>query len=64
MIARLELATTLTLRDGPGGTDACPRRRSRLPRRDAEHVGMPGWIDRLDTLAAGDPEPWRIGIPD
>jgi len=63
VIARLELATALTLRAGP---DDAARAATTIDvaRRDAERVGMPGWIDRLDALGAGDPEPWRIGITD
>ena len=63
VIARLELATALTQRDGPGDA-ARAATEIDVARRAAEQVGMPGWIDHLDALAAGDPEPWRIGIPD
>ncbi len=63
VITRLELATALMQRDGPGDA-ARAATEIDVARRDAERVGMPGWIDRLDALAAGDREPWRIAIPD
>ncbi len=71
VIARLELATALTLRDGPGDAGACrDGDRRRPPRRRA------GGHARLDrpprrarrrrpAVALGIPrEPWRIAIPD
>jgi hypothetical protein len=62
VIGRLELATAYALRDGSGDA-ARAAAEIEVARRDAERVGMPGWIDRLDALAAGDPEPWLVGIP-
>jgi len=63
VITRLELATSLAQRDGP---DDAARAATEIDvaRRDAERVGMPGWIVLLDALAAGDREPWRLAIPD
>lgn len=63
VINRLELATALVTRDGPGDA-ARAATEIDTARRDAERVGMPGWIVLLDALAAGDREPWRLALPD
>jgi hypothetical protein len=62
-IARLELATALTRRDTAGDADRA-RSMSLDGRGIAELLGMTGWIARFDALDAGDPEPWRAGVPD
>jgi hypothetical protein len=63
VIARLELATALRTRGTAGDADRATTAIA-AARGDAERVGMPGWIDRLDALAAGDHDPWRLGIAD
>lgn len=58
-IARLELATALRLRNAPGDAERAATM-SADARQLAERVGMPGWIERIDCLEAGDLEPWRL----
>ncbi len=58
-IARLELANALRLRGGPGDEDRAASA-SAEARALMEQVGMPGWLERVDRLDAGDLEPWRM----
>jgi hypothetical protein len=58
MIARLELTTALRTRAAPGD-EALAVTAAAEARRIGEELGMPGWLERLDRLDAGDLEPWR-----
>ena len=58
MIARLELATAARTRGAPDD-EALATKAAAEARRIGEELGMPGWIERLDRLDAGDLEPWR-----
>jgi hypothetical protein len=60
-IARLELATVLRLRGAAGDEERAPTAAGDA-RRLATEVGMPGWLDRLDRLDAGDLEWWRPAV--
>jgi class 3 adenylate cyclase len=62
VIGRLELATVLAERDASGDR-ARAIDETRRARSVAVELGMPGWVERLDALAAGDPQPWMVGIP-
>lgn len=57
-IARLELATAARIRAAPGDATLAATS-ARDAGRLMEEVGMPGWIDRLTRLDAGDLEPWK-----
>lgn len=58
-IARLELATAARLRGTSGDDDLASQAVARA-RRAMTDVGMPGWLERLERLDAGDLKPWRI----
>ncbi len=58
VVARVELGTAARVR-GASGDDALATETIAAARRMAEELGMPGWIERLDRLDAGDLEPWN-----
>ena len=58
-IARLELATAARLRGTSGDEEVASQAIVRA-RRAMTDVGMPGWLERLERLDAGDLKPWRI----
>ena len=55
----LELATAARLRGTSGDDDLASQAVARA-RRAMTDVGMPGWLERLERLDAGDLKPWRI----
>ncbi|MBL8777369.1 MAG: AAA family ATPase [Acidimicrobiales bacterium] len=58
-VARLELATTLRLR-GHGDDDDRAEALCDEVHRTTEALGMTGWTQRVERLAAGDLAPWRL----
>ncbi len=58
-IARLELATTLRLRDAPGDLDES-QRWAKSAHEMGSNIGMHGWVDRIEQLQAGNLEWWRL----
>ena len=58
-IARLELATAARAR-GTSGDEELASRTAAEARRAMTDLGMPGWLERLELLDAGDLRPWKI----
>ena len=58
-LARLELATTLRLRNAPGD-DALAAAAAGKALAAATGLGMHGWVDRIERLRSGDLEWWRL----
>lgn len=55
---RVELVGTLRRRNAPGDAEEADAVDAEA-RRVGTELGQRGWIDRLDRIADGDPEPWR-----
>ena len=58
-IARLELATAARARGASADEEVASQAMARA-RRAMTDLGMPGWLERLERLEAGDLQPWRI----
>ncbi|MDQ1454880.1 MAG: hypothetical protein QOH28_500, partial [Actinomycetota bacterium] len=58
-IARLELATAARARDMSGDKEVASQAIAQAHRAMTD-LGMPGWLERLELLDAGDLQPWRI----